>query len=223
MSPKKIIVDGSNMTSIIGYPFGFPQNIWDEVEELTFICPPINFLPDPAVGGFPEWASLPLKKVNWIFFTKDRNSTWTLGRHHLNPDKREYGSGKFEDEYWSFGNFLLSFPSTVEIRIINSGMIHPYTIGSEHRDENYNQTVFAHKVRQSMLMEIQTRFSKNQQRRQSGNDERFNEDTGTSLEDQNKEADDRWSTIRWMGMKEYLRNNDWVGELDPSEAKVWLN
>ncbi|WWD07725.1 hypothetical protein V865_005827 [Kwoniella europaea PYCC6329] len=219
-APKKLVIDGANMTSITAYPLGFPKSVYDNLEEITFICPPIFYLPDPSVGGFPYWSDLPLKRVNWMFFTKDDDHYWTLGRHHLNPNKQKYGSGRFTDEYWSFSNFLLSFPNNIEINIINSGLIHPYTIGSAYFDQQYNQYLFAYQIRQGMLAEVHCRFGKHQPGHIRKNTE---ENLKTNLDIELAKVQERWNAIRWVGMKEYLRNNDWEGELEPDEVKVWLN
>ncbi|OCF76882.1 hypothetical protein I204_02590 [Kwoniella mangroviensis CBS 8886] len=219
-APKKLVLDGANMTSITAFPLGFPKNIYDNLEEITFICPPIVYLPDPSVVGFPDWSELPLKKVNWMFFTKDKDHYWTLGQHHLDPTKQRYGSGRFTDEYWSFGKFLLSFPTNIEINVINSGSIHPCTIGSVYLDQQYNQNLFANKVRQGMLAEVQSRARRHGPV-QNGN--YTEQDLKITLDIDMAKAQERWSAIRWVGMIEYLRNNDWEGELEPDEFKVWLN
>ncbi|WWC86945.1 uncharacterized protein L201_001826 [Kwoniella dendrophila CBS 6074] len=253
---EKLIIDGSNMTNIIGYPQGFPSRIYDTIRELTFICPSINYLPEPLFGGFPDFNNSPLKKVNWIFYTENKSCSWKLGRIPLNVDitdndfvqpnipQYQYNRdlGKFIDELWSFSNFILQFPATIQINIVNSGKIQPQVLNLlpmqvqfqsifspeeiERAEEESTQDHFANQIKQHMIQIVQTKSNFSNQN--SGNSRQqwyIMAFAGNSQKGQlEPEAivEERWKNINWTGMKDYLENNYWEGELEPKEVEAWL-
>ncbi|WVF69837.1 hypothetical protein IAT40_004616 [Kwoniella sp. CBS 6097] len=77
LQPKKLILQWAHLCNISADILGVPEKLFDNIEELTFVCPITEIMPTMCFGGFGPMKKL--KRLTWIFSTPNPATRWTLG------------------------------------------------------------------------------------------------------------------------------------------------
>ncbi|KAK8847376.1 hypothetical protein IAR55_005234 [Kwoniella newhampshirensis] len=208
--PVKLVLFGASLNNIGPFPIGFPTTekagFYDKVEKLVFIVPSINFTPNTMFEPFPPMKKL--KQVVWIIYTAlpGPKETWKFGTHSIHGEGFSPGI--------SMGLFAFSsaiwFFQGVPVTIVNAGSMDRSIV----QETEWHYDKIEAKIREHIEKAWLTPWMA-MPREETNNMEEEHEEVRVERVRQ------RMESIRFVTMPEYLRTEDWEGELSQNEVKGW--
>ncbi|WVR04597.1 hypothetical protein IAU60_001607 [Kwoniella sp. DSM 27419] len=203
LRPKKLVLDNMTLFSLTGFPWGTPSHIYDCLEELVLICPPLKAGMSNISGGWPREMK-ELKRFTIMFCCAPRQRLMVGG------------TGAILD---AFIELILAIPACVPFHIVNAGCLQFLPRDTEPWIYRQVEQRFEADLKKAMLADM-TVVRRPIRYNESDDDEQMAQSPDKAA--QRLAVDQRFATIRFIGMKEHLNEHGWTGELPYEEAKDWL-